>query len=1250
MIKPILYTATLIKATHVIPAKAGIQGNTGFRVKPGMTNWLRCMSLCISFILLFSPLAYGQEDIFQVKTPNVMIIFDTSSSMDMKPDGTSVGASSVRVDSFGRVVASGGNIYNFEGGANHPSSKLYQAKLALKEVIEDVVKDRVNLGFATYAQFKTDKMRGYYKRDRWNYTAPASEYWYWYKRYWRFNNYRHSNSRISYSSNSFVDEWSMTHNGVAVGYEFYRNDHVFTNSPANNATPVPPMNPVGLTPNTYTGTLRYRVTNIAYNGEYNRYTYYYESDSHDHYEETWRYVNRPNDNLINCDTFFSRNWETYQTFDSSDPDQIANPGRWACSGPYYVPGVIGGFGPMWTEYYWLEFDATSCPAESGSDNFPPNSNQWTRWTQVVPAKCYDWSTYYYPADGGNNKPHIWSYFKMSGLNWPENQQLPNYYPSKDGGGNFNNNPGIFDNRYFFINFPDDKEPSFTPAIRTANRNQITSFLDLTPVQSPESLRYWTKLPVHTFGGKAGLTSNTTESFFTPLADSLKYAFKYFNDYIYNYNGGDPPSQTLASPDRLCRGNYIILLTDGLESARCLPSGTPCPGGGGGSPEYGAAPTEAANLKATNVKTFVIGFGTDLQGNATLNNIASSGGTNNAYFATDLPTLKLALEAIFQAIIETTYGRSNPVITKSGDRIFKGFFEFSSDQSWKGGLYAYDVDKATGGVIVPQVWDAGEKMTNQGRGTVWTWKDDLLNPSRQLFDINTSSLYDHVYPNPRTEDIDGDGSIDDDDAKTIIGYTLDPNFDDRPGGGSHLPPYHKGQRPIISNKGWKLGDIYHSSPVFVAAPPFVFGENNYSTFYQNYKSRTQMVYVGANDGMLHGIKNIKKNPSDPADGREHIAIIPKRTPLGKVKKLRSDHDYYVDSTPKAHDVFFSSLNPPEEWQKWRTVIITGLREGGPYYFAIDVTNPDGESYGPEYPRILWEWTDSKMGDSWAKPDIGKIKDGASTKFVTFITGGYSTRSNEGNSFYIIDIETGTTLKSWVNLGTNDNKIPSGPTAFDANSDGLVDYIYFGDTKGTLWKVNVTSTDKNAWSCDPLYTPPLAQRKPIFYSPTVIKNNEGKILVFFGTGEELNLLTVTNNYFWEVWDDNGTGRIIGSNWPKVLTGQKVLSSPVVANYVVYFTSWHYTASSEYCGAGSGRLYGFKISNASVEGGLAGLVLIDNNNKPKPVTEYEVIGPGIPTSPVVTNGNIYVSSSVDAKNIIRIRFLGWPAARTRSWREVF
>ena len=76
------------------------------------------------FILLIPFLAYGQDDIYAVKTPNVMIIFDTSNSMEQKPDGWGQGE--------GWAKGVDGNWYNFEGKGNHPGSKLYQAKKALK--------------------------------------------------------------------------------------------------------------------------------------------------------------------------------------------------------------------------------------------------------------------------------------------------------------------------------------------------------------------------------------------------------------------------------------------------------------------------------------------------------------------------------------------------------------------------------------------------------------------------------------------------------------------------------------------------------------------------------------------------------------------------------------------------------------------------------------------------------------------------------------------------------------------------------------------------------------------------------------------------------------------------------------------------------------------------------------------------------------------------------------------------------------
>jgi hypothetical protein len=43
----LFYIVTLIAPKGVIPAKAGIQEKTGFRVKPGMTDGIRLISLCM---------------------------------------------------------------------------------------------------------------------------------------------------------------------------------------------------------------------------------------------------------------------------------------------------------------------------------------------------------------------------------------------------------------------------------------------------------------------------------------------------------------------------------------------------------------------------------------------------------------------------------------------------------------------------------------------------------------------------------------------------------------------------------------------------------------------------------------------------------------------------------------------------------------------------------------------------------------------------------------------------------------------------------------------------------------------------------------------------------------------------------------------------------------------------------------------------------------------------------------------------
>jgi Tfp pilus tip-associated adhesin PilY1 len=746
-------------------------------------------------------------------------------------------------------------------------------------------------------------------------------------------------------------------------------------------------------------------------------------------------------------------------------------------------------------------------------------------------------------------------------------------------------------------------------------------VDLTPVlrAEPGADEYWTKLPIQPSISASTDAVDTTKQ--TPLADALDAAYSYFYDYIYEFqcNGcpekGDGWSQQAFGQTR-CRGNYIILLTDGLESARFKSA----------NPDYDAAAEVAGALYQKFVQTFVIGFGQDVlqtAGYKALNDIAKAGSPptsqRNAYFPTTQTQLEQALKEIFQAILSDSFGRSNPVVVKSGNRFFRGYFDITGTGEWKGNLEARELNdqgEITNSFPADPTWSAGDKLKSNGSRKIYTWTADSANPASIVFSPATSALYSFV--NPSGEDINGDSSVDNTDAVTVLNFTLDPGYS----GGNY-----RGKRPA----DWKLGDIYHASPVVVGAPPAFYAGNNYPAFALAWKDREPVIYAGTNDGMLHAFK--------VSDGSEVFAIIPKNL-LGKLKNLRSTHEFYVDGSPKAADIY--SLTG----STWKTVIITGERGGGPYYFAVDVTDP----LNPDYPKILWEWTDLKMGDAWAKPEIGKIKDGTDTRYVAFVTGGYSTSNNVSNSVYVIDIDTGTTLKEWTNLGSPDNKIPGGATAFSLNSDNYTSYVYFGDNEGKLWKVDVSDPDKTNWTCSVLYTPTASKRKPVFYPPAAVKNDAGKILVFFGSGDDFNILTPATSYFWEVWDNNGIGEILGANWPRQLDNQKVLSTPVVANNVVYFTTWDYSGGGQNCGAGEGFLYGVSVSTSKATGGADALVLLDAQGSPQSAVGFTSLGPGIPTKPIVTNGVIYTTSSVGARTITRKRFQGWATTNVKAWREVF
>ncbi|MFO7608645.1 MAG: PilC/PilY family type IV pilus protein [Candidatus Krumholzibacteriia bacterium] len=71
--------------------------------------------------------------------------------------------------------------------------------------------------------------------------------------------------------------------------------------------------------------------------------------------------------------------------------------------------------------------------------------------------------------------------------------------------------------------------------------------------------------------------------------------------------------------------------------------------------------------------------------------------------------------------------------------------------------------------------------------------------------------------------------------------------------------------LRNRQGWYLGDIVHSTPVVVGAPSNYQFSPDYQEFYVANENRRKMVYVGANDGMLHAF--------DAQSGEERWAFVP-----------------------------------------------------------------------------------------------------------------------------------------------------------------------------------------------------------------------------------------------------------------------------------------------------------------------------------------------------------------------------------------
>ncbi len=367
-----------------------------------------------------------------------------------------------------------------------------------------------------------------------------------------------------------------------------------------------------------------------------------------------------------------------------------------------------------------------------------------------------------------------------------------------------------------------------------------------------------------------------------------------------------------------------------------------------------------------------------------------------------------------------------------------------------------------------------------------------------------------------------------------------------------------------NSNTVIGDIINSSPVVVGTPAYLTYladaiEEPDRSDYKSYASfreanrkavtdpdtgavsgRKEMIYVGANDGMLHGF--------NAATGIEEFAFIPTEV-IKNLYRLTGknysggEHHYFVDGTPIVRDVYLG------DDEGWRTVLIGTLRAGGKALFALDVTEPDSV-------KLLWEFdstTDEDLGYTFAQPEIVRLHTG---EWAVLQGNGYDS-SNDRAALLIIDIKTGELIKKILvpeEVADNGITLPNGLSSVrgaDNNGDGLVDYAYAGDLQGNLWRFDlvrdfaseetsdpfsrtnpeVANTSKNdfklAYGGKPLFTARDSKdisRQPITIQPSLVRHPSSHgYLVLVGTGKyfehsDANVDTSRAMTLYGIWDRN------------------------------------------------------------------------------------------------------------------------------------
>lgn len=450
--------------------------------------------------------------------------------------------------------------------------------------------------------------------------------------------------------------------------------------------------------------------------------------------------------------------------------------------------------------------------------------------------------------------------------------------------------------------------------------------------------------------------------------------------------------------------------------------------------------------------------------------AAVNGRGTFYNARDPASLTTGLTSALSSIQVHTAAAaasatSSPNITQTDHSIFSSTYRTSV---WDGEVTAQLIDPATGDVLPTIVWSAQTQLDTLIHADPTASK---LSRHIYMFDSANATgnhIKDFFYANlsPTTA-----AFFDNKCTFALLSQCISPAVTTPGNIGSNLVNYLRGDQSleplgVYRTREHLLGDTVNAKPAYVKEPQYGYTDAvvpSYSSFITAQAARQGVLYMGANDGMLHAFN---------ADtGAEMWAYVPKAV-MPNLYKLAEVgystlHKYYVDGSPETMDIYVDTTSSSSSGLTvgWHTILVGPLGLGGRGFYALDVTDPAN-------PVALWEICsdstvcaifDVDIGYTYGNPVITKrSSDG---KWVVLLTSGYNNVSpgSGAGTMFMLDVLTGSVLnKTTTGVATNPTSGLShlSPWLDSLLTNNTTRFIYGGDLNGDIWRFDLGALGSSA----------------------------------------------------------------------------------------------------------------------------------------------------------------------------------------------